>query len=381
MTSIANLGKWEMIFFFSGPDIVRACNFREFESLGEGAQRLSEFSDQLVRAAYVKVSGHKAVQALVFFTFAVDGQGKVDPDWQMPLQRLADTAGRGPNMGGGRIHLACRSQCPISWHQKSLWDPTTGDFSAIRRVVSQRIGKVDEQKPAQVKDPEQIQRQYRNDAITYKNQMQAMQQEMERQKVISEHRGDQGGIEKLKRQLRNLQQTHKQREENLMLQITRLQIKNKQLNDQLQEQTPQEGGFDLGAQLAEMVAHEKNVDQMQTRVQVLEAQLVSDSQPKEDDLLSRVQALGGVMVVYHPGAGHINVPIDELEDYIANPMAIAAQKCQVPESHYCRWLAHQDAPACLQCRKSLPSVDSPGDFIQGQSDYCELHQQLSSSHN
>jgi hypothetical protein len=454
MANINNLGKWEMIFFFSGADVVRACHFSEFESLKDGAARLSEFSSEVVHAVYTKIGENKAIQGLVFFSFVVDADGKIDPDWDVPLQQLVDVAGRGPNLGGGQILLVSRSQCPNSLHQNSLWEPKEETLLAVRQVVAKRLGAIEAPaEPSQV-NLEKTLRHYRNEVITYKNQMQAMQQEMEKLRLLNEQKSDKGEAEKLKRQLRNLQQTHKQREETVRLHTARINLKNKQLHEQTQtyavkiQQYQQQnallkntlkthktelearnksesakrelaaieaaaveaaaietaaneaaaaietaavkvndisvaafeggdssfsGAFNLGEQLAEIVAQERNSHDTQARIQMLEAQLVREPVSKESVLLEQVRELGGVVMVYHPGAGHINIPIDELEEYVSNPLSVAARHSQVSEAQYRRWLAHQADLSCINCRKQIAGVDMPADFVTGQSDYCEEH--------
>ena len=57
----------------------------------------------------------------------------------MPVEKLADISGKGPDLGGGPIRLSCRSQCAINWHQNDLWDPDmtpgTNDFLYLRKAV------------------------------------------------------------------------------------------------------------------------------------------------------------------------------------------------------------------------------------------------------
>jgi hypothetical protein len=86
-------------------------------------------------------------------------------------------------------------------------------------------------------------------------------------------------------------------------------------------------------------------------------------------------------VAYHQGSGHINIGIDEIGEYLANPMAYVAHYCKVPESVYRLWLKHHENPVCevysetkgATCGKHLKPVLNPSQFVVGRSDRCPLH--------
>lgn len=97
--------------------------------------------------------------------------------------------------------------------------------------------------------------------------------------------------------------------------------------------------------------------------------------------LQRLEALGINFVVFHPGAGHLSVPVIELERYVENPQGYAAEKCLVSEDKYREWLAHYENPRCSAplgenkcCDARLIRTDSPTRFVAGQSDRCARHQ-------
>ncbi|HAB06451.1 MAG TPA: hypothetical protein DCE35_14275, partial [Alcanivorax sp.] len=72
--------------------------------------------------------------------------GMADTTWNVPLRHLAEHGGPGPDMGAGPIRLACRSQCPVAWHQDQLWDPVmkpgANDFVAARDLLRSRGSKM-----------------------------------------------------------------------------------------------------------------------------------------------------------------------------------------------------------------------------------------------
>lgn len=100
-------------------------------------------------------------RAAVFFYLDFDEQGGADTGWNLPLRNLAERAGRGPDMGGGPIRLACRSQCPVSWHQMHLWDPESSagrnHFVLIRDALRRnQLGLLVDEEPAAV-EPQRLQ--------------------------------------------------------------------------------------------------------------------------------------------------------------------------------------------------------------------------------
>ena len=144
----------EAVMFFADGGIRKAMFFAEFEALLDGVVGLSEFADQQVNAAYLLINPRLMVRSAVFFIIDFDEQGKADTGWNMPLRHMADCAGRGPDMGAGPIRLACRSQCPVSWHQMHMWDPNlapgNNDLVILREAVKDnRLGiLVEDDRPA-----------------------------------------------------------------------------------------------------------------------------------------------------------------------------------------------------------------------------------------
>jgi len=105
-----------------------------------------------------------------------------------------------------------------------------------------------------------------------------------------------------------------------------------------------------------------------------------------DAFLYRLESLGMSFVVFHAGAGHVSVPVADLEKYVENPIAYAAAKCLVSEDGYRLWLEHYENPRCNAplgeskcCDARLIRTDSPTRFVAGQSDRCARHQTADSA--
>lgn len=99
-----------------------------------------------------------------------------------------------------------------------------------------------------------------------------------------------------------------------------------------------------------------------------------------DQILERLARLGVVFVVYHPGAGHLTIPLQDVARYQDNPLAYAASKCFVSEAQYRQWLTHYQQPTCEatlpsgeRCSMPIDRVDSPSRFVAGDSNCCARH--------
>src|SRR5690606_15023058 len=115
--------------------------YSEFEAILDGVVALPDYADSEATLVYVEIDQNLQIQALVFFLLYFDEDGRADPEWNLPLQQLAKNAGPGPTLGDRLVRLCCRSQCPINWHQKAMWDPGmkpgANDFHAIQRAVGE----------------------------------------------------------------------------------------------------------------------------------------------------------------------------------------------------------------------------------------------------
>jgi hypothetical protein len=130
---------YSCVFICEKGKITREMLHAEFEAILDSFVPLQEYAGQEMKAIYVQISPQLKVVAAVYFLIGFDGAGNADRRWNIPLEQLAEQAEAGPNLGAGPIRLACRSQCPVSWHTQSLWDPNMAsdpnDFVLLRDVV------------------------------------------------------------------------------------------------------------------------------------------------------------------------------------------------------------------------------------------------------
>jgi hypothetical protein len=127
MATAESLQEVIVLFDPAASTVVTEMSADDFDELLAGERLLEGRAASTVRAAYVQVGTGLAVRAVVFFQVSVDARGYIDPAFNVPLEYMAHQAGAGPDLGAGRINMACRSQCPIPWHSVNLWEPAGWD--------------------------------------------------------------------------------------------------------------------------------------------------------------------------------------------------------------------------------------------------------------
>jgi len=145
MARLIKEDSYEAVLFLEDQYISQQMRYSEFEAILDNVLPLPDLADSEVSAVYIQTNKQLIPQALVFFTLYFDEEGRADPEWNVPLKRLASISGAGPDLGVGPVRLACRSQCAIPWHQRDLWDPDMrpggNDFQIIKKaLLENRLG-------------------------------------------------------------------------------------------------------------------------------------------------------------------------------------------------------------------------------------------------
>lgn len=113
--------------------------YSEFEAILDSFIPLPDYAGRNVQAVYIEIDSQLCITAAVFFLIQFDKSGFPDKSWNVPLQTLAESSARGPNLGAGPIRLACYTQCPVPWQQRNLWDPDlspgTNHLTILRKAV------------------------------------------------------------------------------------------------------------------------------------------------------------------------------------------------------------------------------------------------------
>lgn len=400
----------EAVLFFDERGVTKSMLYSDFEAILDGMVGVPEFADTEVRGAYTLVDSRLQVLGIVLFLIDFDEDGMADTAWNIPLRHLLEHAGPGPDMGAGPIRLACRSQCPVAWHQEQLWDPSmkpgANDFVFIRDTLRERGRKmglfVDESGPVAVAMPAQPLHASAVPQIPTvmpaapEPARQSEQERLRLARAIKELRLRVQTMESKHRdEVAQLRYAHQQKEEILSTQLEKVLMQFKtlksqnvalkeqavslkeqveSLNSSLEEQARQRAsqGSEIEilteqyrralaqrleeerARLTEqMHGKELEVLDREERIAALEEEL-QDARREQirmansgaQKLLEKLQALGLNFIAFHPGAGHVSISAQEISDYMQNPLAFAARKCLVTEDHYRAWLRHYESPVC-----------------------------------
>ncbi|BFM07440.1 hypothetical protein [Halioxenophilus aromaticivorans] len=127
------------VLFLKHNEIIGEMLYTEFEAVLDAFIPLPNFASQSLQAVYIELNHRFHLTVAVFFLIDFDHQGFADRGWNLPIQQLVESAAKGPDLGSGPIRLACYTQCPVQWHQRSLWDPDMSpgrnDFTLIQRTI------------------------------------------------------------------------------------------------------------------------------------------------------------------------------------------------------------------------------------------------------
>ena len=433
----------EAVLFMEHGVVARQMLYPEFEAVLDSFVPVPEVANTNVHAVYVRIDGQLCVTAAVFFRLAFDGRGFADRRWNLPLQQLADEAQPGPDLGAGAIRLACASQCPIVWHREQLWDPEmepgANDFSHLKKTVkANRLGliyidpQLDIEEDVQSSDGAVIDGERL--AQTIHGQLSQEMEQRFRDRMAAQLKEQRLRISTLNskhdQRVQQIQLEHQQRLQAYQHEIRRLEAvlheseaNNADLKDKVVSQSDKIEGlreyFEHKLKMAQsdestqFQALQENYEielqakleaatlelREQLQVQSIELMYRSEQQASLQSEISRLrdenqrlldnggnQLLGtlrdaGVsFVAYHPGAGHLTIPIESMAVYLENPTAYAAEKCGVTLHHYEDWLEHHQSPVCRalcagdRCGVAIDRVASPADFHPGENDRCEAHQ-------
>lgn len=130
---------YEAILFLVGGAVLREMLYTEFEALLDCVVPMRDLAHRDLQAAYVRLDAGLAPVAIVLFSIPFDADGFPEQRWNVPLRQLADSGLRGPDLGGGPIRLATRSQCPVPGQEGSLWDVEFGAGGSTLDLIRERV--------------------------------------------------------------------------------------------------------------------------------------------------------------------------------------------------------------------------------------------------
>lgn len=412
----------QAVLFFDGGRLVKEMLYTEFEAVLDQVVGLVDFAGREIRACFMRVSQHQQILGTLFFLVDFDERGFVNRSWNLPLQHLLDKAGRGPDLGAGRILLGCRSQCPVAWHQRQLWDPQLDGedstfvllMAAVRR---NRLGlpMVDPAEPEPLPsapdgDPAALTRQLEALEAQHALQLATLRSESQQQtEQLHQHYRIQlsdaaAALESTKLLFRDEKHRNRLLQERLAQQVAEVREGRQQAElaaarvgaesaeiGRLREQFTLE--LKLKVEQATANLHEM-LDMRDVELFYREEQLgslrqeVSRLRQERDRLIQRGSARllelltesAVTLVVYSPGGEAITLVADALADYLDDPVGWLAACCGMSLEDFRIWQRHCEEPLCeavstggTACRQPLEKVIQPERFFAGRSNRCTDH--------
>ncbi|MCQ2034982.1 chromosome partitioning protein ParA [Stutzerimonas kunmingensis] len=421
----------EAVLFFNDGSICKEMLYPEFEAVLDGVVALPEFADRQMHAVYVMINPRLQVRAAVFFCLDFNDDGSADAGWNIPLRQLAERTGRDPDMGAGPIRLACRSQCPVSWHQMHMWDPKVGpernDLVVLRETIKRnQLGLLVEEETPQAVPAERLQMvaedtwyaaEAGKDAAAKRSESHEREQRQKAALLIKQQRQRITNLERLREEdalkltaaaekerkalqeeIRTLQQKLQQQTELSASLHAQMTAQGESFQKAREEMSKQLRALEVSGRVEIGAAREQFEHEAQARIAAaiaeykeqvairdvelayrneLDAQLEEEIQRLKtecetlrhsgDRVLEELSRQGVVFMAYHPGAGHLTIALQDLARYRANPLAYAAAKCFVSEEQYRQWLEHYQKPACVAALSSGERCAMPLDKIDAPS--------------
>ena len=428
----------EAVFLFEEGKSLREMLYQEFEAVLDGFVPLPEYASRTVRAVYLRIGAGPVVRAAVFFLIDFDAAGQADRRWNLPIAQLVAASPEGPDLGAGPIRLACRSQCAIAWHQQRLWDPRMdaqfNHLALIKKAVQRnRLGLIFEDaagvptlKAAQTSSSKAADtgEESRREQAWRLKLAQAIKESRLRVATLQEHHRDQ--LDQLSRRhtidLQSQQtlagqlqlQLEESREQVARLAAERQQQEEKinSLRDYFEQRLQNAQNVDSNA-LATLKTHLENARQQEleglrsefgeqlqrkeielmyqsTQVAGLQDEIRRLQKDKQEllgasghNLLEKMHTAGISFVTFQLGAGHMTLPLDDVAAFLENRDAYVAARCQVSEQQLRIWRDHYQQPVCQHtleggaaCGTAVSRVDTPAAFVEGISNRCQQHAQL-----
>ncbi|MCX4024951.1 hypothetical protein H0A36_24735 [Endozoicomonas sp. SM1973] len=407
----------EAIMFFNSHGLCKQMLYSEFDAILDGIVLVQEFASQTVKGAYVRVAPSLTIQSVVLFYLTFNEEGRADCKWNIPVQHMAEVAGRGPDLGDGHIRIACRTQCPVSWHQRLLWDPKP---SAINELVlikaALKRNKLrfyeDYVEPSPPQQPQQKPAAKQLSSVQgYQQQLQALRDQLD-QRIENQQLKHENSVAKLdlelmelKSQLKKAEHEAKQYRQQLVQKNQEYQTSRKEMTRLLQDIEAQNQNrlADLKesitkkveakyrSQLNELrdlvkakdveISYLEDIDkQQQLELERLQQENKQLKITHPGDVLAQLAAKGVMFMAYHPGVGHVTIPVKDVDEYLADNIAYVAKRCFVSKEHYLSWRRHYENATCdatvsgKRCGQPIARVEVPREFEADKSNMCVDHQ-------
>jgi hypothetical protein len=136
----------------------------------------------------------------------------------------------------------------------------------------------------------------------------------------------------------------------------------------------------------ELLYKEEITNQLREEVVVLRRDKIRLVDSGADNFLNKLDSLGISFINFHPGIGHLSIPLEDMGKYMDDTQAYVAEKCLVSKELYVKWRVHYDQPVCQSemrpgevCGQRLQRLQVPSQYIEGETDRCVKHKRRSSN--
>lgn len=130
----------------------------------------------------------------------------------------------------------------------------------------------------------------------------------------------------------------------------------------------------------ELLYKEEITNQLREEVVALRRDKIRLVDSGADNFLGKLESLGVSFINFHPGVGHLSIPLEDMSKYIDDTEAYVAEKCLVSQELYTRWRAHYNQPSCQHeirpgkvCGERIQRQQVPSQYIEGETDRCTKH--------
>ncbi len=276
-------------------------------------------------------------------------------------------------------------------------DLTSHAFHQKMKKLKQEHQKQQEQhKRNYEKELAELKRRYEQRLLSVTNQYESSLEEVTQQinnlrvkleALLSQKKSLQDVNEAQKVQIQSLQDkldfTRKQFEEKERTGVETITRKYETKHQLKLKQERQKWGDQLEQKEAEIVYRHELVKQLRKDITHLRRDKIRLLNSGAEDFFKKLESIGISFIAFHPGVGHMSIPLDDMVAYVENPMAYVADRCLVSEDRYRVWLAHYEKPVCMfaakeneLCNTPIKRVDVPNQFEPNMSDRCDKHKSM-----
>ncbi len=402
----------EAIMFFDDENIIKEMLFTEFEAVLDGVVGIPEFSGKQYKAAYVTIWRNLSVHIVVLFELAFDKYGHVEKKWNLPLRYLGAQAISGPDLGQGKILLLMRNDCEEDEYHPFLWNAEGNQIeilTAIRDSVKRNklglyvesessrylgYGQANQAPTADMAFSEtQFNEEYQlrlinniESTLKFKYEHQIKELEKQHQNIVKQLESHitrlQNQIDEFEQQIKKIDHANK---EHLDIIVDKYQKK-------LEEKVSKARGElleKIESKDLELRYGKEQLKELNEEFAQLQGKFEPSCKSAVHDNLTGMIASGVELIVTQTGIGSYSLKLEQVHDYIANPISFWAKQCGVSEECFLAWNHHFQNPVCqagqnagCPCNEEIKRVEQPIDFEAGQSDMCRKHRlgQLSSAY-